>query len=175
MLNSVAGFFFGLTQDVLWEDTLLHLARLTDRAESMNKPNLTLKRLPGLILEPQLAADVQSLVEAAESSCAVARDWRNRHLAHRDLDLALRIGATSLPEVSREQVQKTLNAVGAVLNRISVHYFGSETAFGHFIVQSDAEALVYYLEVAVQAEAQREHRFVKGELLPEDMHPPTNV
>lgn len=168
LLNGIAGFFFGLIQDVLWEDTLLHLARLTDPLKSAGKPNLTLKRLPGLIPEPSLASDVQSLVEAAESSCSFARDWRNRHLAHRDLDLALETAATPLPESSREQVQNSLQAIGAVLNLINRRYFGSETLFEDFVAITDAESLVYYMEIARQTEARREERLLQGRPLPED-------
>jgi hypothetical protein len=30
LLNSSAGFFFGLVHDVMWDDIVLHIARLTD-------------------------------------------------------------------------------------------------------------------------------------------------
>ena len=47
LLNQVAGHFFGVVQDTLFEDVLLHLARLTDPAKSVGNENLTLKRLVG--------------------------------------------------------------------------------------------------------------------------------
>lgn len=47
LLNDVAGFFFLLIQDVLWEDIILHIARLTDPPQSVGKDNLTLLRLAG--------------------------------------------------------------------------------------------------------------------------------
>src|ERR1700691_2679313 len=40
-LNGIAGFFFRVIQDVLWDDVVLHLARLLDR----KRKNLTLSRL----------------------------------------------------------------------------------------------------------------------------------
>jgi len=49
LLNRSAGLFFRIVQDTLWEDTLLHLARLTDRPTSMGKNNLSVQRLPSLI------------------------------------------------------------------------------------------------------------------------------
>src|SRR5207249_4795011 len=53
-LNEVAGPFFGVIQDALLEDVVLHLARLTDPPKSMGKDNLTLQRLPALISNVQL-------------------------------------------------------------------------------------------------------------------------
>ena len=49
LLNSAAPGFFRIVQDTLWEDTILHIARLTDRPESFGKANLTIRRLPGLV------------------------------------------------------------------------------------------------------------------------------
>src|SRR2546430_16292006 len=34
LLNRASGFFFRIVQDTLWENTLLHLARLTDPSRS---------------------------------------------------------------------------------------------------------------------------------------------
>lgn len=40
LLNRAAPRFARLLQDSLWEDVLLHIARLTDPAKSMGKSNL---------------------------------------------------------------------------------------------------------------------------------------
>jgi hypothetical protein len=48
-LNETAGFFFRVVQDVLWDDILLHIARLTDPPKQGVYENLTLLRLPSLI------------------------------------------------------------------------------------------------------------------------------
>jgi AbiU2 len=49
LLNSVAGAFFGIIQDTLFENVILHLARLIDPPQSMGKDNLTLRRLSAVI------------------------------------------------------------------------------------------------------------------------------
>ena len=49
LLNQTAAFFFRVVQDVLWEDILLHLARLTGPRKSAGKANLTLLMLPDII------------------------------------------------------------------------------------------------------------------------------
>src|SRR5574337_1133258 len=78
LLNETAGHFFGIIQDALFEDVILHLARLTDPPQSMRKHNLTLCRLPPLISHTQLRAGVTDLVKTAQAACESVREWRNR-------------------------------------------------------------------------------------------------
>lgn len=162
LLNSVAGFFFRVIQDVLWQDVVLHLARLTDPPQSMGKDNLTLLRLPGAVQQPALSRELAILVEEARKDAEFARQRRHRHLAHRDLALAIDERAAPLPGVSRENMERALAAVRAVLNRIERHYWKSEVAFTHFLAPDDAEALVYHLGVAVDTENRERQRWLPG-------------
>ncbi len=155
LLNQVAGFFFRMIQDVLWEDTILHLTRLTDPPRSSGRDNLTLRRLPGAISDPSLSKVIAPLVEQACTNTSFAREWRNRHLAHQDLALSINEPALPLPAVNRQNMDKALSAVAAVLNRIEGHYWDTEIAFTEFIVRDDAESLAYYLKIAVAAESQQ--------------------
>ena len=43
LLNQAAPYFFRIVQDSLWEDVLLHIARLTDPPKSAGKSNLTVQ------------------------------------------------------------------------------------------------------------------------------------
>src|SRR5437867_12009636 len=58
LLNGVAGFFFRVIQDVLWDDVLLHIVRLTDPPRSVGKDNLTLFRLAESVQERALVLEV---------------------------------------------------------------------------------------------------------------------
>src|SRR5438552_8389482 len=50
LMNEAAPRFFRVVQDVLWEDTLLHIARLMDRPRrGYDKELLTLRNLPKLV------------------------------------------------------------------------------------------------------------------------------
>lgn len=169
LLNSVAGFFFRVIQDVLWEDVVLHVARLTDPPQSMGKDNLTLLRLPPLIDNARLSQNINSLVKTAKEEAFFARTWRHRHLAHRDLKLAVDAGAEQLPGISRENMEGALAAIRAVLNRVQGHYWDSEVAFTHFSAPGDAETLVYYLKAGAKAETRRRERLSQGCPLLEDL------
>ena len=96
LLNRASGFFFRIVQDTLWENTLLHLARLTDPSRSAGRQNLTVLQLPSLVNDPGLREQLEALLTEAKSKAEFARDWRNRHIAHRDLDKALGKGAEPL-------------------------------------------------------------------------------
>ncbi len=153
LLNEAASSFFGMIQAVLWDDILLHLARLTDKRGSGDRTNLTIQRLPDLVTDTQLQARLQLLVTAALETCAFLENWRNKRLAHADLKLALDAGAELLPPISRQQLGEALAAVAAVVNAVQSHYFDSTIAFEHFASHSDAEALIYQLALAARTEA----------------------
>jgi AbiU2 len=92
LLNRAAPTFFRMLQDELWESSLLHLARLTDPATSQGKAdrsNLTIQALPALIADAKLKGEVDKLIAEAKKQTEFCRDWRNRHIAHRDLKLAV--------------------------------------------------------------------------------------
>ncbi len=172
LLNDVSGFFFRIVHEVFRKDVILHFARLTDPPESVGKANLTLRRLPSSISEPSLAGEVQNLVEKAVSQSSFARDWRNRHLAHTDLYLALDVGAEPLPGISRQNVEDALSSFRDVLNQLARYYLDTTVAFEHFISHDDGEALVYHLRVAAHIEKLRREYLLEGKPLPEDFEPP---
>ena len=176
LLNETAGFFFRVVQDVLWDNVLLHLTRLTDPPRSAGKENLTIRRLPTLIDDEQLACEVGRLVDVAVERCAFARDRRNRHLAHSDLLLALQSPkAQELAPASREATGDALAAIAAVLNRIEGRYFDSEMRFDHFVTWLDADDLVYHLGVAYRYEERSRRRLQTGHPLPEDLESPPQI
>jgi hypothetical protein len=168
LLNGIAGFFFRVIQNVLWEDVVLHIARLTDPLKSAGKDNLTLLRLPAALQAPVLASEVKILVERAQTAAKFARDWRNRYLAHRDLNLATDSRAMPLPGISRENIEQALSTARAVMSIIERHYWQREVAFTHFIAHGDAESLASYLEFAIDADNRQREQALQGCALPKD-------
>ena len=129
LLNRAAGLFFRITQDALWNDTLVNLCRLTDPASTwvakQPKQNLSLWQLPSMISDEVFCAEIKGLVELADSATAFARDWRNRRIAHRDLALTIKEGVQPIATASRNDVNNALHAVSRVLERIHDFYFDS--------------------------------------------------
>ena len=168
LLNKAAGQFFRVVQDTLWDDTVLHIARLTDSPASIGKPNLSIRRLPNLIDDLQTKLALTERVDEALEASEFCRDWRNRHIAHRDLELALERGANPLKAGSREKVRKAMEALEAVLNTVAMHYLESTTAFDVGDSAGGALSLLYVLDEGIEAEKFRKERMKAGTTLPND-------
>jgi hypothetical protein len=158
LLNDAAPHFFQIVQDVLWEDIILHIARLTDPEKSMGKKNLSIQAITELISDEDAKILIDSLVEEAKIKASFCRDWRNRHLAHRDLDLSLEKSAIPLEPASRANVKNALEAIVNVLNAVSCHYEESENDFSHGLNHSGAEALLYVIDEGLCAHENRMKR-----------------
>jgi hypothetical protein len=168
LLNSAAPAFFKMIQDVMWEDVLLHICRLIDPPRTVGKENLTLQCLPNMVVA-ETQSEVAELLALAKCKCDFAIDWRNRHIAHRDLGLVLEKGARPLAEASRRSVIVGLEAIGAVLNAVEFRYTGSRVGYEHFFPDTgEAESLLYVLRDGVEAEAARRERWRSGQAIPED-------
>ncbi len=171
LLSSAAGRFFRMLQDTLWEDTLLHLSRLTDRQHSAGRSNLTIRALPKLCDDPELRAGVARLVETAVGATEFARDWRNRHVGHRDLELALGGSVRPLADASRAHVAEALSAIHAVLNRISESML-ERTLADHVIVpETGALTLMHVIRDGLDTREAREQRIRSGIPQPGDLGP----
>jgi hypothetical protein len=151
LLNTAAMTFFGVVQHVLWEDTLLHIARLMDKPETGRKTNLTIQRLPQLVRAPE-AQGIQALVRTAITTAEFCGDWRNRRLAHTDLALALNgTSVIPLPDTSRKQVNEALGAIAVIISKVQETYLGDPASF-HFISGTrGASDLLYWIREGLKA------------------------
>jgi len=155
LLNKSAAFFFKTVQDVFWDNTLLHLARLTDPPRSCGKDNLSIQILPALVSK-ELRTNIQALVDITINKSEFSRDWRNRHIAHKDLELALaKNPAVPLKTASRASVNEALRTIEDVLNAVSRAYMKSTSIFNKSLVSSGAEHLIYVLDDGLQMEKER--------------------
>jgi hypothetical protein len=131
LLNRAAPNFFGIIQDVLFQDIMLHVARLTDRVESAGKKNLTVRELP-ILVRPEIRGAIERLLEEAKSRTEFCRQWRNRQIAHNDRALALEDKhAEPLPGASRQKLREALAALANVLNAVSEPYGFAPSSFEH--------------------------------------------
>jgi hypothetical protein len=168
LMNRAAPRFFGIVQDSLWEGTILHIARLTDPPRTGCKDNLTIQRLPELIHDTQLLGELSRLIELAIQSTEFCRDWRNRHIAHTDLHLAIEGGIDPLEPASRKSVNEALISLVNVLNAVSRHYQDSESSFD--VPACDGgESLLYVIDDGLRAQEERRTRIEGGEYNKEDL------
>ncbi|NPA71218.1 MAG: hypothetical protein GXO35_00185 [Gammaproteobacteria bacterium] len=156
VLNQVAPAFFRMIQDMWWRDVVLHIARLTDPPASgrKGKMNFTLMRLPLLIDEPTLNNQVTKELENLKIKVKRFRDWRNRRIAHRDLDLVFGGETSSLPSVGRQHLEEVLRAIMLVMNLIEEKYVGASTRFDVVASHSGARSMLFYLKKGLMCREQ---------------------
>ena len=173
LVNSVAPSFFRLLQDVLWDDVLLHIARLTDEAKTAGqRDTLSIRQLPALV-NRSARDEVRQRSEEALSRAKFARDWRNRRLAHTDLALALGSGnAKPLQTASRALVAESLEAIAATLNIVQKTTSTLRVSCTNLHPGEGALALLYILRDGLDTDAKRRERLSKGEWQPEESGAP---
>lgn len=135
LLNSAAPAFFHELQRQMREDIFLHLCRVTDPPISGGKPTLTLRRLPGLVLDRALRVRLEGMVDNAVKKTAFARDWRNRRLAHTELDRS-----QPLASASRKEAEDALHAIRKVMNRVEQTYLNKTVSYQQTIPDSGGVA-----------------------------------
>lgn len=168
LLNQAAPVFFKVVQDTLWENILLHIARLTDPPKSAGKNNLTIQCLP-LLVAKEIGERISEQVTIAKDKTHFCRDWRNRRIAHSDLKLAMGDHAEPLNPASRAQVKDALESISKVLNIITEYYNNSTIGFDSIIMHGGAVDLLYVIDDGIRADIKRQSRIKAGKYLPDDL------
>ena len=122
-------------------------------------------------MKPAIHDKVRGLVSSAVKKTKFARDWRNRHIAHRNLNLALKRGAKPLAPASRKRVKEAIAAVVAVLGTVEEHYLKATTAYEHVSHLGDAVALLHVLRDDLDARDDGLRRLEAGLRSPSDFKP----
>ncbi len=144
-LNRTAPFFFGMIQQVLFNDVLLHLARLTDPPRTGSRENLTFQRLPALV-DASLRRQVDRRLRAVLKKTEFARDRRNRVIAHCDLPTLRNLHPRRLAHASRRRVGNALDSMADLMNHIESHYEHSEVFYKAPGEPGGAQTLMWKLQ-----------------------------
>ncbi len=145
LINRHGGFLFKLIQDALWDETLLHLARLTDPARTGKNENLSIRRLVELTMGSEEGTQINELANVVLLKSEFAREHRNKRLAHHDLNRSIPV-ATPLSGISRSMVEELLAALRDFMNFFEKLYCDRTVGFEHFMTRNDAERLVWSLK-----------------------------
>ena len=154
-LNECASAFFYIIQDVLLGEVQISLSKLTDPAQSGKFKNLSLEQLQECLCahgDKGLANQTRSILDRLHLKCKPFRKWRNKKLAHLDLNTAMKITQNPLPGISRQMIEEALELVRMFLNNIEDHYMDNEIGYEHFFMKSDGEALVAILRSGLRYE-----------------------
>lgn len=171
LMNEAAPRFFRIVQDSIWDDVLIHIARLTDPPKSAGRANLTIQRLPALV-GAAVKAEVNGKIAVALTRSAFARDWRNRRIAHGDYELALDLSAAiPLAPASRQMVCEALESVCDVINAVGLHYLDSTSFFDSRSSHQGAVSLLHVIAAGLEAERERSARIQSGQIDLSELRP----
>jgi len=155
LLNWIAPSYFGTTQVILLDDLALGLSRITNRAQTAGRDNLSLERLIlGLNAKDHadLIADLRSRLPEITATVISMRDHRNQRVAHLDLAAALSISPEQSIGFSRQTIADALRLIGHFLNRIHLYFEEPPVGYEHtFPRHGDAAFLVSQLRTLPRA------------------------
>lgn len=125
LMQYAADFYFTIQFEVSLDDFILRVSRLTDPAESFrdpDRPNLTLKRLAGMIPvgDDSLKNGVDRRIKEIDAKCKSFKQHRNKRIAHNDLKTMLK--ANPLPKIALDDGDIILSAFAGLLNEIEMFY-----------------------------------------------------
>ena len=152
-LNDVASGFFGIVQLLYFEDVCLRIARLVDSPKVSGYSNLTIRSLPNLVCET-FANKTCEKVEVAVKNAKLIKTWRNKAIAHLDLDIHER-GSEQLKSPTREDVDRSLEAIEDALNSVAGLYGVPPTTFVHI---SQPLGATYMLDILAAGQKVRTGR-----------------
>jgi hypothetical protein len=159
VMNRTARRFFARLQQTLMSEVMLHLCRLTDPPRSSGRANLTLQALPELLLPEDLRTGLLPLIDQVVADTEFARIWRNRRLAHNDLERVLNPELDPLPTASRTHIDQAIVSVGRVVNLVESGCLGAPTRFEDTLAAGQGpRALIWYLKLGLEAEKARHDR-----------------
>ena len=175
LLNGAAPAFFGRAQRMFESELMLGISRITDPVDSgVNKDNLTVLRLGQMILtlKPLHDDEVRTKISAAKAASEFAKEWRNRWLAHRTLDLSIAAPtATPLMIATYFKIDIALTALDEVLQTVDKAFGGNGNGYRNLPGSSSGGSwsLIRYLKRGFSANEQANARISGGNATEEDI------
>jgi hypothetical protein len=183
LLKKSAPSFFLIIYNIMYDDALLHIERLTEKASSREGKYkyLTIQRLHDLIWEKEekelecveenekkkevnkKIQPLTNLKNKAIKKAKFAHEWRVRRIAHKELQLALKKPEVKpLVPASSAKVRDALEAIAEYLKAISDHYDMDQMTFKIDKSQTGAYSLLYVIDDGLDKLEERDEQFMEG-------------
>lgn len=121
LLNFAGRFFFLMYRDMLVDDILLTIRRITDRKSFKSKgetrDNLSLSFVLDLIDDAKVKKEIEKVVDEARDKIAFAKAVADKRIAH--TDLLTKQGVEPLPEFNMLNINAALSSIANVMNTIA--------------------------------------------------------
>lgn len=154
-LNECAGFFFYLIQDALIDGTQLILTKLSDRARTFGKKNMSLELMCEIVKElgeDELFSSLNESLLRYRELCSTFKTHRNKRIVHYDFETFINETSEPLPGVSRAMVEQALKELRSFMNQVEAYYMDSEIGYEYFDTPSGGDALIEILKRGLRYE-----------------------
>ncbi|MBZ9988441.1 hypothetical protein LB572_15190 [Mesorhizobium sp. BH1-1-5] len=159
LLNESGGSFWHAIQGVLLEHVLLGICRLSDTAGTGQRRNLSVWTL--VELDPlRYKGRLKQRAETASRRASFARTWRDKRIAHNDLEQSTGV-ANKLVSATGRKITKAILSIHEVLRWISAKHFGSDMGLLE-MGDIDAIELMTYIDDGLRYRALREAEYNSG-------------
>lgn len=153
LLHYAAEFTFEIYRELLRDDIILSVCRITDRAttnvKGHLKDNLTLKYLATLIpnADTTLQTAVAAEITKIDAKVISFRQHRNRRIGHHDLDTRKKRSTALLAELGLTETDDVLANIAGLLNCIEQFYDHNEQSYDEGIYGSgNADDLLEFIK-----------------------------
>lgn len=151
LINRTSSNVFVEFQWLVIDYMVMSLSKLTDRARMSGNDNLSFPLLIELVRKSSnenLASKLDQDLSYLQDACKKFRQIRDKRVAHNDLVVALEDNASPLPGVSRADIEAALEHARNILNKIELHYLGSQTLYQELILPltNDGRSVLIWLQ-----------------------------
>ncbi len=155
VLSEVALGTFQIIEEALRNDMTMAICRLSDSHQSNGKDNLTIVTLAR---QQGHVEGLEALVQQFRDECAPLRRYRDKRLAHNDLNVALKPKENPLPGIGRSRIERILDLAAQILNSVyRCTVVDAELGFRSLLIGSGRD-LVHWLKVAKETHRERLRR-----------------
>jgi len=152
-MNVISGTGFRFIQECMVHEQIRIAMALTDGEGQENRPNLSIKRLLGM-LECDNAKNAHVKLAAIEEPLAVLRSHRNKRLQHFDLNTVT--GVHALPELLTDHLDDAIKGIGEVMSEISLACINTQQGYDHILINNANGALRWMISDSVRLKKLRE-------------------
>jgi hypothetical protein len=164
LMNQSAPFFFFTIQKVLWEDSILGIAKIAvDPSKTSGYENANLKALGEIIDDQKTRNDYLNKLKPIEENANKCKQARNKLIAHFDYQASLsQQKEPFFKEISKQEIEDLVEGIHQLYNMVSRKYLGRETVFnlvGHTV---DTDKLFFKIEDGIELERIRYKNALEG-------------
>lgn len=129
ILNKSAPTFTHMLQNVLWENIVLSISKITDPEKSGKFKSISAMLLPGYIDDLELKNQIDLSVAKLNETSKSFRLLRDKWIAHQDFNQVLNEKDEKLYWPSLQSIREFLSLCYEVMNAIQLHYLNTTTIY----------------------------------------------